>query len=134
MSCYLRISGKDFDVDSFIAKSEFKDWNAKDLQVTRKGEPEKYGQKLNEHSGFQIHVSDRDFEDFEKQQADAFAFLSKYRAPLKLLSLQVLGWRYLDFGMDGWPANGFTKSYLVSDELMKLCSELDIGIVISTYF
>lgn len=135
MACYLRVSGKDFDVDKFITESEFKDWDRKDLQISYKGETSGPRKRPLETNGFQIHISDTDFQNFAKQQKDAFAFLSKYQESfMKLAPFGSFEWRHLDFGMDGWPPNGFTRTYTISDELMKLCSQLNIGIEISTYF
>lgn len=134
MSCYLRISGKSFDVDGFIEESEWT--NLDDFEVHKIGQ---YVNRLKKRkfvdSGIGICVSSASFADFDQQQKDAVLFLEKYRNTLLLLSkYSIDSWRGLDFGLDTFPQNGFCKTYLIETRLMSLCSEYGLEVYMSNYF
>lgn len=136
MACILRISGDDFDVDRFIAESEWKDVDSELLRVYHKGE---FINTLNKRrhvdSGFSITVSKAGFEDFEQQQRDAISFLSTYAKSFNhLREYHIDNWHCLDFGLDTFPPNRFSKTYIISPELMRLCAEYNLEIYMSNYF
>lgn len=136
MSCVLRISGTNFDVNKFIGESEWKDLSESILHIYRKGEfTNKLKRKVNQDSGLGLVVSNADFLYFEQQQQDAVQFLSKYRKSLLVLKdYPIDNWNCLDFGVDTFPPNRFSRTYIISPELMRMCSEYNIEIWMSNYF
>lgn len=135
MSCQLRISGTEFDVDAFVAETGWSE-SGIDMQVYRKGEYVNSLKKhVHPHSGLRITVSSADFTDFEQQHEDLMAFLREYKNALKLLSkYKIDGWRSFDFGVDTFPPNSFSRTYTLAPALISMCSEAGMGIVISNYF
>ena len=133
MACMLRISGDDFDVDSFIAVSEWHGLSS--LRVYRKGEyVNELKKKVHNDYGFSICVSDDGYRDFERMQADAIAFLKKYTKSFQLLTqYKIENWHCLDFGLDTYPSNNFSKTYILSNELMRLAGEAGIDVWMSNY-
>lgn len=133
MSCILRISGTNFDVDKFIAESEWKDLA---MKVYHKGAyVNKLRKRVYEDNGFQIEISNAGFKDFERQQLDAIQFLITYRNSLLLLkNYEIDTWHCIDFGLATWPSNHFSKTYVLNAELMKLCGEYNIDVWMSNYF
>jgi len=86
MSCILRVFGRRFDVDRYLAHSPFQA-----IAVCRRGEPvfsstQPDGRKLT-HSGCNIEVSRRGFADFHGQVRDAIRFLRKHER-----TIRALGW------------------------------------------
>jgi hypothetical protein len=72
MSCVLRVSGRDFDVDSFLNESALKP-----LVVSHRGEQLYTGSRVEEQSGMNLSVSEREFSDLPGQIEDAVRFLKQ---------------------------------------------------------
>lgn len=135
MACYLRIFGENFEVDSFIAQSEWSDWPNGLVTIIRKGESFTWNKsKPHAESGLIVTASDSDFDDFSGQQAEAIQFLKDNTQSLKELLNYKLDWAQLDFGLDVWPANRFTKVFLLSSELVQLCAKYSLDVCMSNYF
>jgi hypothetical protein len=134
MSCILRISGTDFTVDEYLAKA---DWKAHEVRTHYKGDKRGLSNRFGvfEDSGFSMVASDAEFEDFEKQQKDVINFLKTYRHNFELLSgYNVDYWHCFDFGLGTYPSNRFSRTYILSAELLKLTSEFNLEIYMSNYF
>jgi hypothetical protein len=77
----LRVSGADFDVDTFLNGSSLDA-----LTVFRRGELQFTGSKIvSQYSGMNISVSTREFSDLKGQIEDAVRFLSKPEEELRRL-------------------------------------------------
>jgi hypothetical protein len=72
MSCVLRAAGRDFDVDAFLAGSTLKP-----LIVYQRGQERFPGSKIEERSGMNVSVSEREFSDLAGQIEDAIQFLAE---------------------------------------------------------
>jgi len=131
MSCVLRISGKNFDVDDFIAMTKLKP-----CQIFKKGEPKfktlPNGKKLT-YSGVNIVVSRADFKDFKEQTKDATEFLHKHRNELNkfIKSKNQYEAFVLDFGINS--ENDLIQCYQFPSDLLKLAAGLNISIWLSQY-
>ncbi|OSZ79076.1 hypothetical protein CAP35_12740 [Chitinophagaceae bacterium IBVUCB1] len=134
MSCVLRITGSDFDVDKFMIEAKFE--ASDNITVSKKGEFINALKKRKRiHNGIGVIVSNAPFLNFEKQEADAIAYLNKYKSAfIKLKNYDIDGWRGLDFGVDTFPENRFYREYILSIELIKLCAECGLEIYMSNYF
>lgn len=134
MSCILRISGRNLDVDKLVQKSSLKPY-----QVYRRGQPlfqsKPKGKKL-QYSGAKFDVSNADFNEFEKQIKDCVRFLSKHKFTLrKLISYKGVDSAILDFGVEiemGHNNIAFQSEFL-PHEILKAAGDLKIGIEISHY-
>lgn len=83
MGCLLNASGADFDVDSFLLTSKWRNV----ANVFRRSEPT--GIKLRpvrEYSGFGLSISDPDEEQLEPQIRDATKFIEENGAELERLA------------------------------------------------
>src|SRR5579864_2431894 len=84
MSCVLRASGADFQVDDFLRESSLKA-----LVVVHRGEARApksgFAGARHESSGMNIGVSTREFSDLSGQIEDAIQFLSKNNKELRRL-------------------------------------------------
>jgi hypothetical protein len=129
MSCILRVSGKDFDVDQILKESGLKAY-----KIYRKGElsERKTEGEFNSDSGFAIEVSKADFDKLAVQIEDAINFLKVNQQSLTIVG-KAPGKDYylLDFAFhkrdvavqyDYFPA-----------ELLRLAGNLGIGIELSCY-
>ena len=85
---------------------------------------------------FLIEISDKDFEDFNGQVTDAIAFLNTNRVQLFELKNAIpdISWE-MDYGYNTKVAIGelAVEGLHLPLELLKLCSELNIEILISLY-
>jgi hypothetical protein len=100
MSAVLRVTGQDFDVDEFVARSTLRA-----LRVFRRGEPRFPGShthlKQSEKSGMNVLASDADFDEFTRQVAEATAFLLAEAEELRrLVNFPGVEMVTLDFGID----------------------------------
>jgi hypothetical protein len=82
MSCVLRVEGKTFDVDAFLADSSLEPYDVFHAGEPRKLRPER-GE--NKDSGFKVDVSDASWEGLRAQVSDAIAFLDQHRHELERL-------------------------------------------------
>lgn len=133
MSCILRVSGTEFDVDEYLSKTDWKNYK---LNIYYKGDKHTIRSLgISQCSGFSICVSDADFADFGNQQKDAIAFLKEFENNFSLLKAYILDCaRGLDFGLETYPKNQFSKTHFISTELALLAGNAGMDIVMSNYF
>ncbi len=130
MSCVLRASGDDFDVDGFLAESNFEP-----CAVYHKGEQKHPLKKDNlvASSGFTLDVSEAGFDEFNQQVQDATRFISENHIELaRLKSYPGIKSISLDFGVN----NNFdaaAKFLRFPQELIQKVATLNIGLDISLY-
>nr|WP_183568055.1 hypothetical protein [Mucilaginibacter sp. SP1R1]MBB6152508.1 hypothetical protein [Mucilaginibacter sp. SP1R1] len=127
----LRIWGENFDVDDFIFQSKISAYN-----IYYKGSPKikskPEGKKI-ESSGCSQEVSSADFDNFKQQIQDAIDYLNNYQQELQHINTTPeIQYAILDFGVEYDP-NKFTQTQYLPTELLKLSSDLGIGIEISIY-
>ena len=83
-------------------------------------------------SGISICISEGDFEDFERQKADAVAFLSQHHSALaKLRALPGLEHASIDFGIA--MRNVISQSDAFEAALIDLIASLRLELVLSQY-
>ncbi len=80
MGCVLRAYGSEFQVDSFLQGSSLTPY-----EIYRKGEERSTEHEVHDSSGLKVEVSSAEFEDLQKQVADAISFLKTYWKELKRL-------------------------------------------------
>lgn len=125
MGCYLRVWGK-FDPDALRASL-----NVPIERIWKEGEPSRRGQ-VHEDSGMQMCASDADQEDYEKQLAEAEAFLRVHRDAIAAISTRedTLG-SVLDFGIEKPASFVFFRGIPAS--LIAIAGELRLSIELSFY-
>ena len=133
MSCVLRVSGKNFDVDSYLQESKLKV-----ISVYYEGKPRmesKLDSKKNEKSGFNIGVSEGDFNDLDKQIKDAIQFLKENSDKLNKLNDFLINIKdsgiCLDFGIK--KRNTVVQSNSFPSELLTLAGDLGLDIELTQY-
>lgn len=135
MSCYLRVGGKDFNVDAYL-----KEHPCQVFGIYRRGEPKlktkPEGPKL-DFSGFNIGISEAGFENLEQQIQDAIAFLEDKENSEQISILQsypgVEGLD-LDFGVEREDRDKFpVKWYRFPEKLIQLAGNLGLGLEITFY-
>jgi hypothetical protein len=101
MSCLLRVAGRSFDVDAYLARPG----RLAPLAVFRRGEPRfrltdpKGGR--HQRSGLNVVVSERDFDDFAGQVKHALRFLSTHGPAIRaLVKRRGVETAALDFGIE----------------------------------
>ncbi|MGA9511857.1 MAG: hypothetical protein WBV55_24780 [Candidatus Sulfotelmatobacter sp.] len=130
MSCVLRASGTNFDVDEFLKTSSLDA-----LTAFHRGElqfPSSIVTRKSEYSGMHVSVSTREFSDLRGQIQDAIEFLSKNDRELRRLrdfpGLQRMD---LDFPIEDrdvvYQRDGFPH------KLLSLLGGLRIGLIVSRY-
>ena len=134
MSCILHLSGKNFDVDAFIAKSKLRPY-----KVFYKGKPKlksKPDGRKAEHTGCAILVSDADFDNIEGQIKDAISYLKRNNKKLLVLTkTKGIKFATLDFGIDARidGKEHLTQSETFPSKLLQLAGNLGLSIEISLY-
>lgn len=131
MSCVLRASGDLFDVDLYLSSSTLTA-----CAIFHKGEPKsslpRVKAKLNEKSGINVEVSNKDFADLDGQITDAMAFLRSNLAELqRLITFPGVEGVLIDFAVEA--RDTFTQSFSFPAELLRLAGDIGIGIMISLY-
>ena len=124
--CVLHVSGEDFDVDAFLARSTLRPY-----QTHRRGEPRRHGKGAYLDSGFSLDVSDADG-DLDAQVADAIPALEQWEPELQ--RLQTFGGVQdirLDFGY--YRVDVFMQGEYLPPRLLALAGRYDIGIALSLY-
>lgn len=129
MSCVLRASGKDFDVDGFIENSSFEP-----CRIFHKGELKtKDKSKKRNQSGFNLVVSDADLDKFIEQMEDAVGFLKEnYGEIQRLKDFPGLEDVMLDFAV-GITQEYYSKNILLDNLLMEEAVRCGVKINISVY-
>ena len=131
MSCILRISGEDFDVDDFILQSKISPYN-KFYKDTPKIKSKPEGEKT-KSSGCSMEVSSADFDNFKQQVQDAINYLNNYQQELQYINTTPkIQYAVLGFGVEYDP-NKFTQTQYLPTELLKFSADLGISIEISIY-
>ena len=132
--CVLRVSGKQFDADRYLALS-----GLEAIKVFRRGEPRFASNpegKLNDLSGFNVEVSDASWEGVSEQVEDAVAFLKENRDAIRMLrSAPGVEDMSLDFPVDLRidRVNIVSQLDYFPPELISLAGALGLGIEISVY-
>ena len=129
MSCVLRVSGDDFNIENFMRIT-----GLKPCMVFKKGEPRfklRPRWKRFTESGANFVVSDADFEYLIKQIKDSIKFLRKYGAKLESYRNSHKDSMSLDFAVD--QRDGWGQSDRFPSELLFLAGSLGIDIQLSQY-
>ena len=127
MSCVLRVSGRDFDVDSFLNELALKP-----LVVSHRGEQQYPGSRVEERSGMNLSVSEREFSDLPGQIEDAVRFLKQNAKELeRLRDFQGVERIALDFPVQDRDVAVQRDTF--PPELMSLMGTLRISLAISRY-
>jgi hypothetical protein len=130
MSCVLRASGTNFDVDEFLKTSSLDALSAfhrgteqfTTSSVTRKSE----------HSGVNVSVSTREVSDLRGQIKDAIDFLSKNDRELRLLR-DFPGVERMDLDFSIEDRDLVYQRDAFPHKLLSLLGGLGIGIIVSRY-
>ena len=131
MPAVLRASGRDFDVDAFVADST---WEIE--RVFRRGEPRlpktRPGGRRHEASGLNVVVSEADLHQFEAQLTDAVEFLTRSAAEVRrLAAFPGVTSVVVDFGI-AW-RDGAAESNRFPAELVRLAGTFGIALELSHY-
>lgn len=131
MTCVLRASGTDFDVDACVASFPV----APD-SIWRRGEP-RFSQmrpegERHDTSGLRILVSKADFSDLARQIADAVEFLRSHQDAMRALAANAgVTSALLDFGAEVSPP--FWSSFTFPPELLSLSGAAGVAVCLSVY-
>jgi hypothetical protein len=132
MACYLKTSGKEFHVDSFLEQTQLQHLASSIFHVGESRVLKSYG--AYEDNGCSFVASNAEMDNYEQQISDTIQFLEEHRKSLDLLkSVYAVEDLHLDFGVEADFPNGLTKSYILPKELLKLCGELQIDILMTTF-
>jgi hypothetical protein len=131
VSAVLRAYGVAFDVDAFLSGSTLPI-----CAVKRRGEPVLPSSQPNgrrhEQSGVHVLASDADFAEFQRQVAEATAFLRSEAEQVRRLcewpGVEVVA---LDFGVE--QRDVAVQAILLPPELVRLAGSLGLGIELSRY-
>ena len=132
--CVLRVNGKKFDPEKYLASSRLKPYS-----VYHSGQPRFASQpngRVHQVSGFKVDVSRRSRDDLAGQVVDAIAFLKKHRQALaRLQSIPEVEDVRLDFPVDLRidRENVFAQYDYFPPELVSLAGALLCGLEISIY-
>ncbi len=136
MSCVLRITGKDFDVDGFL-----KDTGLIPYIQYKKGDQRTYPKDQSveyDDNGCSFDLSEADFDNLEQQQVDAIDFLKTNFEKLKTIytyKLYPSDKPTIDFGIETrMKGDTVIQSDYFPPELLKLAGELGFGILLSQYW
>ena len=115
-------------VDRFLEESSLKPYD-----VYHKGELRlETSQQLHDSSGFKVEVSAAEFEDFEKQVADAISFLKQNRQELeRLRGFPGVEGASLDFGL--YKRDVFCQRDTLPSELLYLAGGIGLDIDLSQF-
>lgn len=127
MGCVLRAYGSEFQVDRFLEGSSLTPY-----EIYRKGELRSTKQEMHDGSGLKIEVSTAEFEDLQKQVADAIAFLKNNRKELeKLCSYPGVEGASLDFALT--KREVFCQYDTLPAELLHLAGSVGLDIDLSQF-
>ena len=134
MSCVLRLSGTEFNVDDFVAISDLHTY-----KIWHKGEPlfRKSPEKgLMIRSGLTAMTSNAGFEEYEKQVEETIEYLKENKTKLShILTTKEIEYATLDFGINLWPdklRSGIANTRF-PNELLRLAGELGLSLELSEY-
>lgn len=129
MSCILRVHGRNFAVDDFLARSALEPY-----EVWHKGDKREHRPQpaLHNDSGFKMVASTADLADFEGQIRDVVQFLTENFDDLsKLKSEPGVDDIRLDFGLSFRKVCAQYEYF--PPELIRLAGALGMGIEVSHY-
>jgi hypothetical protein len=130
MATYLRIAGKDLNIDELLS-----DIDIEPSRVWKKGEKKFKSIRPNEThkwSGVSFCASDADMGEFDLQVQDCIEFLNEFQAEIsRMLRASDIEEAALDFGIELRDV-AIHSDYLPA-ELIKLAGHLGIGIELSHY-
>lgn len=132
MSCILRISGRDFDVDEFLKTTGFTP-----VRVFRKGDPTCSTESgVQEESGCNIKISSADFDEFERQKEDALKCLTDQFEQVELFRKYQGESADIDFGIRTRfiEEEVYVHTDFLLPELLLVTGKLGIGIALSYYW
>ncbi len=130
MSCVLRASGANFEVDTFLASSPLEPL----IVVHKGGERTRAGRRsaVHEPSGMNISVSTREFSDLSGQVEDAIRFMSDNKQELKRLR-DFPAVERLDIDFPIQERDVVFQCDTFPSQLLGLMGELGIGLIVSRY-
>lgn len=131
MSCILRISGRNLDIDAFIEKSKLRVYKKcyKGEPVFPKTKPD--GEKLR-HFSVSAAASNAEFEEFEKQVKDVIRYLKRNKEKLAhIATTKGVEFAFLDFGVRREVK--FCQEIYFPPQLVKLAGELGLSLQVSIY-
>ncbi|BAO55789.1 hypothetical protein [Nonlabens marinus] len=137
MSCILRVSGEKFKVDEFLSFSKLNAYSIR--RIGEKRDPRmKLDSEFHETSGFQLEVSNADYNDFDRQKADAVNFLKQNYKYLSTISTYGMHTGkedsiYLDFAIENLYPDFYIQTKFLEPELLQLAGNLNIEIALSLY-
>ncbi len=127
--CYLRVSGKQFDIDNYLSKSELATDSSR-YSVWHNGDQFQKGKR--EDSGFMFDICEVDSDGINEQAEKAVTFLSGNLAELKrLMEFRGVEDAYLQFVIDRRKVAN--QNDLFPAELVRLAGSLGLGILLSQY-
>jgi hypothetical protein len=128
MSCVFRASGQSFEVDAFLRESALSAH-----PVFRRGSPRLPGSgSLASTSGFNVAVSDAEFDNLREQIDDALAFVRRHEAEIRRLrSFPGVETVCLDFGVPWRDVVAQTDTF--PPELLRVMGDLGIELTVSHY-
>ncbi len=124
--CVLRVSGRDFAVDEFLARSPLTP-----CKVWRAGEPRFGHRPPHVDFGFNVVVSDAPGDDFPAQVEDAISFLAVHHDELTRLMASAGVEAELDFGIER--GDVAVQSDILPAPLIRLAGALGLAIEMSLY-
>jgi hypothetical protein len=128
VSCILRISGEQLDIDALIAQH-----NISPCNVWRKGEQRTYNKKIHTNSGASFITSDADFDEFETQLRDATTFLDlNTLAITSMTSMQGVQFATLDFGFSLYE-DSIAQSCFFPIEFIRLLGKTGVALEVTHY-
>ncbi len=129
MSCVLRATGHDFDVDSFLTTSTLKP-----LITFHRGHHRFANSTapMDDCSGMNVSVSEREFSDLAGQIEDAIQFVSHNTEELKRLQ-SFPGVERLELDFPVQSRDVAVQSDAFSAALLSLMGKLEIDLVVSHY-
>ena len=134
MSCQLRFSANNFDVDSYLLISKLNPheiFKAGDYQQTV------LESWVTKHSGFCISASNADFDDFNGQIIDTGNFIRQHMEELEALSkMENRVTFFFDFGLTTtlFEEDVWVQSFHFPVEFLMLLSRIGAGLEISSYY
>ncbi|HEX8658707.1 MAG TPA: hypothetical protein VF690_14270 [Hymenobacter sp.] len=134
MSCQLRFSAQNFDVDSYLLTSKLNP-----QEVFREGEYKQTALEswVTECSGFCVEASSAGFNDFRSQIIDAGKFIWRHMAELEALGKKEEKVTFLfDFGLTTtlFEEDVWIQTFHFPTEFLTLLSRIGADLEISSYY
>lgn len=130
MSCILRVSGTDFNVNSFMVKPSLEVdsfWSRGEKRF-----PKSANSGINQSSGIRVVVSEADFSELAAQIQDAISFLDKNLEQVQFLaSFPGVEGAILDFGAEIYPPGW--ASFTFPPVLLALAGKAGVSLCLSVY-